>query len=56
MRLNSKDVPLGVAVLVLVFSSFRPSGPNRSRRKLPFRTKLGTMDPLSIIRLLGLST
>lgn len=48
-----QNVPLGMDVLVLVFSSFKLSGTDRSRQKLPFPTKLGTVDPLGIVLLLG---
>lgn len=49
---NSRNIPLGVAVLVLVLSSFRLRGIYRPYQKLPFRTKSGTMDPPGIILLL----
>ena len=51
-----QNVPLGVDVLVLVFSSFKPSGTDRPRQRLPFRTKFGTIDPLGVVRPLRPST
>ena len=49
MCLNSKNVPLGVAVLVVVFPSLTRSGIDRPSQQLPFRTKLEAMDTLGVV-------
>ena len=51
MRLSSKNVPLGVAVLVVVLLSLKRSGIDRPSQQLPLRTKLETMDPLGVVLL-----
>jgi len=51
--LDSRNLPLGAAILILVLLSFKLRSIDTPSQRLDLRTKLHSMDPLGILFLLG---